>query len=72
MKTRIAEQINKHLNHSPATANPTVALIVRNEQKKARYGRSGPFRSTCDPGRVRTYDPLIKSQMLCQLSYGIM
>ncbi len=26
----------------------------------------------CDPGRVRTYDPLIKSQMLCQLSYGIM
>ena len=22
------------------------------------------------PGRVRTYDPLIKSQLLCQLSYG--
>ena len=22
------------------------------------------------PGRARTYDPLIKSQLLCQLSYG--
>ncbi len=24
-----------------------------------------------DPARARTWDPLIKSQMLCQLSYGI-
>lgn len=25
----------------------------------------------CDPGRTRTFGPLIKSQMLYQLSYGI-
>ena len=24
----------------------------------------------CDPGRTRTYNQLIKSQLLCQLSYG--
>lgn len=24
----------------------------------------------CDSGRIRTYDQLIKSQLLCQLSYG--
>ena len=24
----------------------------------------------CLPGRARTCDPLIKSQLLCQLSYG--
>ncbi len=22
------------------------------------------------PGRIRTYDPMIKSHLLCQLSYG--
>ena len=26
--------------------------------------------SVGDPGRARTYDPLVKSQLLCQLSYG--
>lgn len=25
----------------------------------------------CDPAGIRTQDPLIKSQVLCQLSYGI-
>ena len=25
----------------------------------------------CDPGGIRTLDPLIKSQLLCQLSYGV-
>lgn len=24
-----------------------------------------------EPGRIRTFDRLIKSQMLCQLSYGL-
>ncbi len=31
----------------------------------------GVYAKACDPGRARTCDPLIKSQMLCQLSYGI-
>ncbi len=26
----------------------------------------------CDPGEARTLDPLIKSQLLYQLSYGVM
>ena len=26
----------------------------------------------CDPGEIRTLDPLIKSQLLYQLSYGVM
>ena len=25
----------------------------------------------CDSGRARTCDPLVKSQLLCQLSYGV-
>jgi hypothetical protein len=25
----------------------------------------------CDPGEIRTLDPLIKSQLLYQLSYGV-
>jgi hypothetical protein len=25
----------------------------------------------CDPGEIRTIDPLIKSQLLYQLSYGV-
>ena len=29
-----------------------------------------PF-SCCDPGEARTLDPLIKSQLLYQLSYGV-
>ena len=28
--------------------------------------------SSCDPGEARTHDPLIKSQLLYQLSYGVM
>ncbi len=27
---------------------------------------------SCDPGEARTLDPLIKSQLLYQLSYGVM
>ncbi len=27
--------------------------------------------NTCDPGGARTLDPLIKSQLLYQLSYGV-
>ena len=27
--------------------------------------------ATCDSGRARTCDPLVKSQLLCQLSYGV-
>ena len=27
--------------------------------------------SLCDPGGARTLDPLIKSQLLYQLSYGV-
>ena len=30
-----------------------------------------PF-TQCDPGGARTLDPLIKSQLLYQLSYGVM
>ena len=30
-----------------------------------------PF-NQCDPGGARTLDPLIKSQLLYQLSYGVM
>ena len=26
---------------------------------------------SCDPGGARTHDPLIKNQLLCQLSYGV-
>ena len=26
---------------------------------------------SCDPGEIRTLDPLIKSQLLYQLSYGV-
>ena len=29
-------------------------------------------RFKCDPGGARTLDPLIKSQLLYQLSYGVM
>ncbi len=29
------------------------------------------FLSLCDPGEARTLDPLIKSQLLYQLSYGV-
>lgn len=37
---------------------------------KKRGGRMpSPF--LCDSAWIRTKDPLIKSQMLCQLSYGI-
>ena len=28
-------------------------------------------RFKCDPGEARTLDPLIKSQLLYQLSYGV-
>ncbi len=30
-----------------------------------------PDRPLCDPGEARTLDPLIKSQLLYQLSYGV-
>ncbi len=29
------------------------------------------FFMVCDPGEARTLDPLIKSQLLYQLSYGV-
>ena len=29
------------------------------------------FQPSCDPGGTRTHDPLIKSQLLYQLSYGV-
>lgn len=30
------------------------------------------LRFFCDPGRARTVDPMIKSHLLYQLSYGVM
>ena len=31
-----------------------------------------PKKLPCDPGEIRTLDPLIKSQLLYQLSYGVL
>ena len=35
-------------------------------KNRPRLRRGG----SCDPGRTRTFNQLIKSQLLCQLSYG--
>ena len=34
------------------------------------HKQSSYFMRSGEPGRIRTFDPLIKSQLLCQLSYG--
>ena len=43
--------------------------MVKRKSQTAHYKSFGfPFR---DPGGTRTHDPLIKSQLLYQLSYGV-
>lgn len=53
----------------PGKGDPNVECRVPNE--KIRYPALETRQSICDPARVRTWDPLIKSQMLYQLSYWI-
>ncbi len=47
-------------------AHRTLTLI---HTKKQLIYHQLPF--LCDPGEARTLDPLIKSQLLYQLSYGV-
>ena len=41
------------------------------EQKTSQIARKAIRLILCDPGEARTLDPLIKSQLLYQLSYGV-
>ena len=45
-------------------------LKIPKNRKRNRLSAAA-FTPLCDPGGARTLDPLIKSQLLYQLSYGV-
>ena len=55
-------------NPSPAPPVPLPYFLFPNTSKPLPNFESGFF--ACARGRIRTHNPLIRSQMLCPLSYA--
>ena len=72
MKTPNMFQIRGLLVHPPPINNigaGRTPLSFANA-KTAKSGSIAPFLAVCAPTRTRTWNPLIKSQLLYQLSHG--
>ena len=48
-----------------------LCLTEQNKKRCNQFDYNVLFRFSCDPAGIRTQDPIIKSDVLYQLSYGI-